>query len=157
MDETPLQKWQREEVAKKAAFRLSHPNHRLITRGSRKGQIVRLTKADRRKERRVEQDRHKSEAPPVLPVTSINTKTATKTRELSNYKLLLVWLGICALSVGSYFAALEIAKDLQFLNLLPLFFPLIFADFIVWRLVAKPPQRAKYLPILWWIFGRSYR
>ena len=81
MDETSLQKWQREEVAKKAAFRLSHPNHRLITRGSRKGQIVRLTKADRRKERRLELDRRKSEAPPVLPVTSINTKTATKTRE----------------------------------------------------------------------------
>ena len=46
-------------MAKKAAFRLSHPNHRLITRGSRKGQIVRLTKADRRKERRLELDRRK--------------------------------------------------------------------------------------------------
>jgi hypothetical protein len=156
MDETPLQKWQREEAAKKEQFRLSHPNHRLITRGSRKGQMVRLTRAEKSNERRVQRERQKQDPPLGIPNTSRPSSpqmdASTSTDHWNFFFFLLLSF---ALPLGSYFVLSEVAKGLRYLKVLPLLTPLIFLDFIAWRLIAKAKPRTKYLPIVWWIFGRA--
>jgi hypothetical protein len=80
MDETPLERWRSEEAAKKEAFRLSHPNHRLITRGPRKGQTVRLTQSERvnrRRQERLEEERRKTELS-ILVQDGVDAEKAKK-------------------------------------------------------------------------------
>jgi hypothetical protein len=155
MDENPLQKWQREEAAKKEQFRLSHPNHRLITRGPRKGQMVRLTRAERSKERGIQKKQLRTETPIHPKIVSRGSSPPINANKSADYSGFWFVFLTFALPLASYFVLWEVAKGLKYLKVLPLLAPLIMVDFIAWRLLSRAKPRTKYLPVVWWIFGRA--
>ena len=136
-DETPLQKWRRETDAAK---------YRAITRGPRKGMLVRKTKAELRKER-TERARMERAARVEVPAEKIKQVTSKDSYEgFWSVSLLLIYC-----FGGSIVSYVLIPRGLAYLHLLPLLGPLIFIDFITWRLVRKPRPGVRYLPFLWWL------
>ena len=151
MEETPLQKWQRTQRDAKEAFRQAHPRHRLITRGPRKGKIVRVTRAEFRKERSVAAASEK-----IVQTISASSETLLATGSLksgdTDWSGLWYLLGVTGLSLFSTFAYLEIAQGLHAISLLAVLPLVVIADYTAWRLIAKAaPPTHKYFPFAWWI------
>lgn len=148
-DETPLEKWRRIDRAK---------NYRPITRGPRKGQLTRKSKAELQRDRaeeckrliELERERQKKWAPKSTIPTP--TSAGTRTDEKRDYTVALVFpvvIGVCLLA---YFAMQAIGRALFRLDLGWLFLPIIFVDFFAWQHFAPKGRHRRYLPLLWWFF-----
>jgi hypothetical protein len=135
-DETPLQKWRRETDTTK---------YRAITRGPRKGMLVRKTKAELRKER-IERARVERETRAEVPGERISPATS---KSSSHFKTIPLALLFCF--ARSFVSYVLIPRGLAYLRLLPFFIPLIFVDFVAWRVIKKPMPHIRYLPFLWWL------
>ncbi len=137
--------------------KLNSGRWRTITRGPRKGLLIRKTRAERNAEMTAAAVVQKAAF--VERVTRYNiAKAETKTPQkfvLPDLTIAWVLLSLSGLSVLSYWATRKLAEVLTYIHLAPLFLPLIFADYIAWRLIVTPRHRNRYLPIVWWIFGRS--
>jgi hypothetical protein len=134
------------------------PGFKLITRGPRKGQLVRKNYHELKAERRAASmarafdkqktsndayDRRVAENYPEYKPTTDPIPQAKRTRKFSP-EILLAFLVVFALSFASFLAA----KALATLGILGI---VIFVDIIAYWMFGPKGRRSKYLPLIWWL------
>jgi pilus assembly protein TadC len=133
---------------------------RKITRGPRKGQLVRKSKAERRRDlaawelsqRTIQEakslkayEEEKSKAQLELGVKSTDSHVS--------FVVLWMLLLFILISLASYGLFYAVVKGFEALHLGFLILPLIFIDFLAWRSIRRPRRNQKYFPLVWWFVG----
>ena len=131
-----------------------NPNFKIITRGPRKGQMVRTTRRERAE--RVRQniaELNAERAATRVAISSQKTEDAnTETASRSHFggEVLLAFVIVFVLWGMSTAVIYAIGLGLRALRLGSLFIPLVFVDFVLWRNLSRPKRNSKYLPFIWW-------
>jgi hypothetical protein len=134
------------------------PGYKLLTRGPRKGQLVRKNYHELKAERHAATvaraferqkisneayDRRVAENYPKYDPTTDPIPQAKRTKSFSP-EILLAFLVVCALSCASFF----VAKALAMFGILGI---AISVDIIAYWILGPKGRRTKYLPLIWWL------
>lgn len=129
------------------------PRFKTITRGPRKGQMVRTTRRERIERRRKNMAALEAERATFQqqPCGTNQASNHTSSRKWISPEILFAFaivFVLCGISDAVFYA---IGMGLRALSLGGLVLPLVFIDFLLWHARSKPKRYRKYLPFVWWL------